>query len=140
MSHMCRWVDEIVRDAPWVITPDFLEKHNIDYVTHDDLPYGDASGQANDIYDFVRAFCLRIVNIFDLFQLLLLECVLMILPACCHVPLHCEKEIWAAIFDDANHYSLVHYCVPCLYSQFPYSSGVLSMDPLSLVLVIGPIL
>jgi len=50
----CRWVDEIVRDAPWVITPEFLEKHKIHYVTHDDLPYGDASGQANDVYDFVR--------------------------------------------------------------------------------------
>lgn len=50
----CRWVDEIIKDAPWVVTPEFLEKHNIDYVAHDDLPYGDASGQANDVYDFVK--------------------------------------------------------------------------------------
>ncbi|GMH43883.1 hypothetical protein BSKO_11817 [Bryopsis sp. KO-2023] len=50
----CRWVDEIIRDAPWVVTPEFLEKHDIDFVAHDDLPYGDASGQANDIYDFVK--------------------------------------------------------------------------------------
>jgi choline-phosphate cytidylyltransferase len=47
-------VDEIVRDAPWVITPEFLEEHNIDYVAHDALPYSDASGQANDVYDLVR--------------------------------------------------------------------------------------
>ena len=33
-----RWVDEVVRDAPWVITIDFLDRHNIDYVAHDDLP------------------------------------------------------------------------------------------------------
>ena len=40
-------------DAPWVITPEFLEKHKIDFVAHDALPYSDASGQANDVYDFV---------------------------------------------------------------------------------------
>lgn len=48
-------MDEIVTDAPWVITPDFLEKHDIDYVTHDALPYSDASGQAEDVYDFVSS-------------------------------------------------------------------------------------
>ena len=41
-------------DAPWVINQQFLDKHKIDFVTHDALPYSDASGQANDVYDFVR--------------------------------------------------------------------------------------
>eukprot|EP00803_Ostreobium_quekettii_P008026 evm.model.scf_3289.2 EVM.evm.TU.scf_3289.2 scf_3289:2449-6011(-) len=50
----CRWVDQIVKDAPWVVTPEFIEKYKIDYVAHDDLPYGDASGQANDVYEFVK--------------------------------------------------------------------------------------
>lgn len=49
-----RWVDEVIMDAPWVITPEFLEKHKIDYVTHDELPYADVSGSGNDVYDFVR--------------------------------------------------------------------------------------
>eukprot|EP01018_Ginkgo_biloba_P015716 Gb_20962 [translate_table: standard] len=35
----CRWVDEVVPDAPWVITQEFIEKHQIDYVAHDALPY-----------------------------------------------------------------------------------------------------
>ena len=48
-----RWVDEVVTDAPWVINQEFLDKHKIDYVTHDALPYSDASGQAADVYDFV---------------------------------------------------------------------------------------
>lgn len=52
---LCRWVDEIITDAPWVITPEFLEKHNIDFVAHDALPYSDASGQANDVYEFVSS-------------------------------------------------------------------------------------
>ena len=34
----CRHVDQVVEDAPWVTTPDFLEKHRIDFVYHDDLP------------------------------------------------------------------------------------------------------
>ncbi|CAJ2503019.1 Uu.00g104130.m01.CDS01 [Anthostomella pinea] len=44
----CKWVDEVIENCPWVVTPDFLEKHQIDYVAHDDLPYGAAEG--DDIY------------------------------------------------------------------------------------------
>lgn len=36
---------------------DYINKHKIDFVTHDALPYSDASGQANDVYDFVSAHC-----------------------------------------------------------------------------------
>ncbi|KAK9904063.1 hypothetical protein WJX75_003605 [Coccomyxa subellipsoidea] len=50
----CKWVDEVIRDAPWVITPEFLEKHNIDFVAHDALPYSDATGQGNDVYELVK--------------------------------------------------------------------------------------
>lgn len=45
-----------------MVNPEFLEEHNIDFVAHDDLPYGDASGQANDVYDFVSnylCFCFQ---------------------------------------------------------------------------------
>lgn len=48
-------MDEVVTDAPWVVTMEFLEKHNIHYVAHDALPYSDATGSANDVYDFVCA-------------------------------------------------------------------------------------
>ncbi|PON72749.1 putative nicotinate-nucleotide adenylyltransferase [Parasponia andersonii] len=34
----CRWVDEVILDAPWVISKEFLDKHKIDYVAHDSLP------------------------------------------------------------------------------------------------------
>ncbi|KZZ97238.1 cholinephosphate cytidylyltransferase [Ascosphaera apis ARSEF 7405] len=44
----CKWVDEVVPDCPWIVTPEFLDKHEIDYVAHDDLPYGAAEG--DDIY------------------------------------------------------------------------------------------
>jgi choline-phosphate cytidylyltransferase len=52
----CRWVDEVVRDAPWVVTPAFLDKHGIDYVAHDALPYADASGEGadGDVYALVK--------------------------------------------------------------------------------------
>ena len=48
----CRWVDEVITDAPWVLTDEFLEKHAIDFVCHDALPYADASGDAEggDVY------------------------------------------------------------------------------------------
>ncbi|XP_065203707.1 choline-phosphate cytidylyltransferase B-like isoform X3 [Planococcus citri] len=44
----CRYVDEIVRDAPWEIDDDFLEKHKIDFVAHDEIPY--ESDQSDDVY------------------------------------------------------------------------------------------
>ncbi|KAK9368349.1 choline-phosphate cytidylyltransferase [Lipomyces kononenkoae] len=49
----CRWVDEIIENAPWVVTPDFIEKHKIDYVAHDDIPYAGAGGTA-DIYQPIK--------------------------------------------------------------------------------------
>ncbi|KAH3683581.1 hypothetical protein WICPIJ_005428 [Wickerhamomyces pijperi] len=44
----CKWVDEVIADAPWCVTEEFLKKHRIDYVAHDDLPY--ASTDSDDIY------------------------------------------------------------------------------------------
>ena len=35
----CKWVDEVVRDAPWIIDEEFIKKHRIDYVAHDDVSY-----------------------------------------------------------------------------------------------------
>ncbi|KFK22438.1 hypothetical protein AALP_AAs38924U000100 [Arabis alpina] len=51
----CKWVDEVIPDAPWVLTKEFLDKHKIDYVAHDALPYADASGAGNDVYEFVKS-------------------------------------------------------------------------------------
>ncbi|XP_041005166.1 choline-phosphate cytidylyltransferase 2-like [Juglans microcarpa x Juglans regia] len=51
----CKWVDEVIPNAPWVITQEFLDKHNIDFVAHDALPYADASGAGKDVYEFVKA-------------------------------------------------------------------------------------
>ncbi|KAH0451129.1 hypothetical protein IEQ34_018428 [Dendrobium chrysotoxum] len=50
-----RWVDEVIPDAPWVITREFLDKHEIDYVAHDSLPYADNSGAGKDVYEFVKS-------------------------------------------------------------------------------------
>ena len=38
MLILYRWVDEVIPDAPWVLTQEFLDKHKIDYVAHDSLP------------------------------------------------------------------------------------------------------
>ncbi|KAH7296018.1 hypothetical protein KP509_26G004200 [Ceratopteris richardii] len=51
----CKWVDEVIPDAPWVINQEFLDKHQIDFVAHDALPYADASGAGKDVYEFVKA-------------------------------------------------------------------------------------
>lgn len=48
----CRWVDEVIPNAPWCVTTDFLLEHKIDYVAHDDLPY--ASSDSDDIYKPIK--------------------------------------------------------------------------------------
>ncbi|KAH6875160.1 hypothetical protein BKA58DRAFT_116809 [Alternaria rosae] len=48
----CRWVDEVIEDCPWIVTAEFLLKHNIDYVAHDDLPYG--ADEGDDIYGPIK--------------------------------------------------------------------------------------
>ncbi|KAK4042634.1 hypothetical protein C8A01DRAFT_33298 [Parachaetomium inaequale] len=49
----CRWVDEVIENCPWIVTPEFLEQHQIDYVAHDDLPYG--ADEGDDIYAPIKA-------------------------------------------------------------------------------------
>ncbi|XP_020319461.1 choline-phosphate cytidylyltransferase B isoform X4 [Oncorhynchus kisutch] len=48
----CRYVDEVVRDAPWTLSPDFLKKHKIDFVAHDDIPYTSAGSE--DVYKHIK--------------------------------------------------------------------------------------
>lgn len=48
----CKWVDEVIEDCPWIVTREFLEEHRLDYVAHDDLPYGAAEG--DDIYQPIK--------------------------------------------------------------------------------------
>ncbi|XP_048123126.1 choline-phosphate cytidylyltransferase B isoform X2 [Alosa alosa] len=48
----CRYVDEVVRDAPWTLSPEFLEQHKIDFVAHDDIPYSSAGTE--DVYKHIK--------------------------------------------------------------------------------------
>lgn len=48
----CKWVDEVINDAPWCVTPSFLLEHKIDYVAHDDIPY--VSDGIDDIYKPIK--------------------------------------------------------------------------------------
>ncbi|KAG0051740.1 hypothetical protein BGZ83_003358 [Gryganskiella cystojenkinii] len=48
----CKWVDEVVEAAPWTVDQAFLDKHQIDYVAHDDIPY--KSVDSDDVYAFVK--------------------------------------------------------------------------------------
>ncbi|CAO3689949.1 unnamed protein product [Umbelopsis ramanniana] len=48
----CKWVDEVVTNAPWTVTQQFLDEHQIDYVAHDADPY--QSKESGDVYAFVK--------------------------------------------------------------------------------------
>ncbi|QLQ81152.1 hypothetical protein HG537_0E05070 [Torulaspora globosa] len=48
----CKWVDEVIPNAPWCVTAEFLAEHNIDYVAHDDLPY--VGADSDDIYKPIK--------------------------------------------------------------------------------------
>ncbi|XP_031555104.1 choline-phosphate cytidylyltransferase A-like [Actinia tenebrosa] len=48
-----RYVDEVIKDAPWLISKEFLDLHKIDFVAHDDFPYKSAG--AEDVYKDIKA-------------------------------------------------------------------------------------
>ena len=48
----CKWVDEIVCPCPWFSTEKFLDKHDIDYVAHDDIPYEGCG--LDDVYGEIK--------------------------------------------------------------------------------------
>jgi len=48
----CKWVDEVVENAPWIVTQEFIDQHNIDYVAHGEDICLDKDG--NDVYQFVK--------------------------------------------------------------------------------------
>ena len=43
---------QIIRDAPWTLTDDFLDDNQIDFVAHDDEPYTLGSGE--DVYKSIK--------------------------------------------------------------------------------------
>lgn len=49
----CKWVDEVVEDAPWTVDQAFLDEHQIDYVAHDEEPY--VSAGSDDVYAYVKS-------------------------------------------------------------------------------------
>ncbi|EIE76126.1 hypothetical protein RO3G_00830 [Rhizopus delemar RA 99-880] len=49
----CKWVDQVIPDAPWTVTQEFIDKHQIDYVAHDAEPY--QSTESGDVYAFAKA-------------------------------------------------------------------------------------
>lgn len=48
----CRWADEVIPDAPWVVDQAFLDKHQIDYIAHDEEVY--PSKDHEDVYAFAK--------------------------------------------------------------------------------------
>lgn len=44
---------QVVRDAPWEYDEEFLEKHKIDFVAHDDIPY--TTEDCEDTYAMIKA-------------------------------------------------------------------------------------
>ena len=59
----CRYVDEIIRNAPWTHDDAFFAKHKIDFVAHDDLPY--TIGIGDDLYaDVKKVIVIRTIFIY----------------------------------------------------------------------------
>ncbi|KAM8707578.1 hypothetical protein ACLKA7_014672 [Drosophila subpalustris] len=49
----CRYVDEIVQNAPWTLSDEFIAENKIDFVAHDDIPY--VHDGLDDIYGPLKA-------------------------------------------------------------------------------------
>lgn len=43
----------MISNAPWELSDDFLEKHKIDFVAHDEIPY--TGDDCHDIYAHIKS-------------------------------------------------------------------------------------
>lgn len=48
----CRWADEILPDAPWIVDQAWMDRHQIDYLAHDEVVY--PSKGVEDVYAFAK--------------------------------------------------------------------------------------
>lgn len=48
----CRYVDEVITNAPWILTEAFMKEHKIDYVAQCETPY--KCGDIDDIYKEIK--------------------------------------------------------------------------------------
>lgn len=48
----CRYVDEIIRGAPWKITDEFMQEYKIDFVAQDSTPY--VTEDCEDLYKEIK--------------------------------------------------------------------------------------
>ncbi|VVC88651.1 unnamed protein product [Leptidea sinapis] len=49
----CRYVDEVLRGAPWEYDDEFLETNKIDFLAHDDIPF--TTEDCEDTYAIIKA-------------------------------------------------------------------------------------
>lgn len=49
----CKWVDEVIEDAPWQVDAEFRKEHRIDYIAHDEEPY--VSAGSDDVYAYAKS-------------------------------------------------------------------------------------
>lgn len=50
----CRYVDEVIRDAPWTLTPEFLEKHKVHFSPYLSLPLCKLTVENTQVLNSVR--------------------------------------------------------------------------------------
>ena len=52
----CKFVDEVITNAPWVIDEEFLKLNNIDLVAHDETPYPSIVNgiKVDDTYGYLK--------------------------------------------------------------------------------------
>ena len=48
-GHQRRYVDELIRDAPWIITEEFMQYHKVGAVSLSSLGLGGVNGNNNNI-------------------------------------------------------------------------------------------
>lgn len=44
----CRYVNEVVRNAPWELDDEFVTNNKIDFIAHDEIPY--QTDDSEDLY------------------------------------------------------------------------------------------
>lgn len=52
INDFCFFFFQIVTDAPWELSDEFLDENKIDFVAHDEIPY--TTDDTHDVYSHIK--------------------------------------------------------------------------------------
>lgn len=103
----CRYVDEVIRDAPWTLTPEFLEKHKVCFSSYPPFPYMGIEGK-QQACEVVSAGVSYLIQFTPVSKVRYLPCLPSVCVRKCCISLVFFPQYAGLIFKWQNNWRIIH--------------------------------